>query len=62
MCMHQISMEDDRKPSIEHQRRLNSSIQEVVKKEILKLLNVGIICLISDSAWVSRHIVPKKGG
>jgi len=36
-------MEDDHKLSIEHQRILNPSIQEVVKKEILKLLNVGII-------------------
>jgi len=56
-------MEDDHKPSIEHQRRLNPSMQEVVKKEILKLLKAGIIYSISGSAWVSLvHVVPKKGG
>src|SRR5438045_8696151 len=38
-------------------------MQEVVKKEILKLLETGIIYPISDSKWVSPiHIVPKKGG
>jgi len=26
LCMHQILMEDDHKPSIEHQRRLNPSM------------------------------------
>ena len=56
-------MEDDHKPSIERQRRLNPSMQEVVKKEILKLLKAGIIYPISDSAWVSSvHDVHKKGG
>jgi len=63
LCMHRILMEDDHKPSIEHQRRLNPSMQEVVKNEILKLLKAGIIYPILDSAWVSSvHIVPKKGG
>jgi len=38
-------------------------MQEVVKKEIIKLLDAGIIYPISDSAWVSPiHCVPKKGG
>jgi len=38
-------------------------MQEVVKKEILKLLKVGIVYPISDIAWVSPvHVVPKKGG
>jgi len=56
-------MEDDHKPSIEHQRRLKPSIQEVVKKEILKLLKAGIIYAISDSAWVSpAYVVLKKRG
>jgi len=61
LYMHRILMEDDHKLSIEHQRRLNPSIQEVVKKEILKLLKASIIYPISDSAWVSPvHIVPNK--
>jgi len=56
-------MGDYHKPSIEHQRSLNPSMQEVVKKEILKLLKVGIIYPISDCGWVSPiHVVPKKGG
>ena len=61
--MHRILMEDDHKPSIEHERRLNPNMQEVVKKEILKLLKAGIIYPISDSKSVSPvHVVPKKGG
>ncbi|GJY37853.1 reverse transcriptase domain-containing protein [Tanacetum coccineum] len=38
-------------------------MQEVVKKEIVKLLDTGIIYPIADSSWVSPiHCVPKKGG
>ncbi|GKA92174.1 reverse transcriptase domain-containing protein [Tanacetum coccineum] len=38
-------------------------MQEVVKKEIVKLLDTSIIYLIADSPWVSPiHCVPKKGG
>nr|GEV53566.1 reverse transcriptase domain-containing protein [Tanacetum cinerariifolium] len=38
-------------------------MQEVVKKEIVKLLDTGIICPNADSPWVSPiHCVPKKGG
>ena len=50
-------------PSIEHQRRLNTTMQEVVKKEIIKWLDVGVIYPIADSSWVcSVECVPKKGG
>ena len=63
VCMHRILMKDYHKPSIEHQRRLNPNMQEVVKKIILKLLKAGIIYPTSDSAWVSPvHFVSKKGG
>jgi len=56
-------MENDHKPSIKDQRRLNPSMQDVIKKEILKLLKAGIIYPISDSTWVSPvHVVPKKEG
>ena len=56
-------MEDNHKPTIEHQRRLNPNMKDVVKKEIIKLLDVGIIFPILDSQWVSPvHVVPKKGG
>ena len=38
-------------------------MKEVVKKEIMKLLDAGVIYPISDSNWVSPiHVVPKKGG
>ena len=63
ICMHKILLEDNAKTSIEHQRRLNSVMKEVVRKEVLKWLNAGFIYAISDSSWVSPvHVVPKKGG
>ncbi|CAM8914240.1 unnamed protein product [Rhodiola kirilowii] len=63
LCMHRIHLEDDAKPSREHARRLNPNLSDVVKKEILKLLDAGIIYPIADSEWVSPiHVVPKKGG
>ena len=38
-------------------------MKEVVRTEILKLLEAGIIYPIADSRWVSHvHCVPKKGG
>ncbi|KAL2892377.1 Retrovirus-related Pol polyprotein from transposon 17.6 [Bienertia sinuspersici] len=63
LCMHRILLEEDTKPSRERQRKLNPSMMEVVKKEVLKLLAAGIIYPISDSKWVSPvQVVPKKGG
>ncbi|XP_070032841.1 uncharacterized protein [Nicotiana tomentosiformis] len=62
-CMHKINLEEDSKPSIEHQRRLNESMQEVVKKEIIKWLDVGVVYPVSDGSWTSPvQCVPKKGG
>ena len=62
ICMHKILMEENAKTSIEHQRRLNLVMKEVVKKEVLKWLNVGFIYAILDNPWVSPiHVVPKKG-
>ena len=56
-------MLEEKKPVIQKQRRLNPHMQEVVKKEIVKLLDTGIIYPIADSPWVSPiHCVPKKGG
>ncbi|KAI3463869.1 hypothetical protein Pfo_020532 [Paulownia fortunei] len=61
IVMHKILMEESYKPSIEHQRRLNPTMKEVVRNEVLKWLNAGIIYAISDSSWVSPvHVVPKK--
>jgi hypothetical protein len=56
-------MEQDHIPIQEHQRILNNAMREVVKKEVLKLLKVGVIYPIFDSEWVSPvQVVPKKGG
>ncbi|GKA04674.1 reverse transcriptase domain-containing protein [Tanacetum coccineum] len=62
-CKHKIQLLDDKKPVVQKQRRLNTNMQEVVKKEIVKILDTGIIYPIADSPWVSHiHYVPKKGG
>ena len=56
-------MEDSYKPTRQQQRRINPPMLEVVKKEIIKLLDAGIIYPISDSTWVSPvQVAPKKGG
>lgn len=48
---------------VQPQRRLNPIMKEVVRKEVIKLLDAGLIYPISDSSWVSPvHVVPKKGG
>nr|GFB20359.1 reverse transcriptase domain-containing protein [Tanacetum cinerariifolium] len=60
---HKILMEEDYKPAIQNQRRVNPKIHDVIKKEVEKLLDAGLIYPISDSPWVSPvHCVPKKGG
>nr|GFA58221.1 reverse transcriptase domain-containing protein [Tanacetum cinerariifolium] len=58
-----ILMEEDYKPSVQNQRRVNPKIHDVIKKEVEKLLDIGLIYPISDSPWVSPvHCVCKKGG
>ncbi|GJW56199.1 reverse transcriptase domain-containing protein [Tanacetum coccineum] len=43
--------------------RVNPKIHDVIKKEVEKLLEAGLIYPISDSPWVSPvHSVPKNGG
>nr|GFC82919.1 reverse transcriptase domain-containing protein [Tanacetum cinerariifolium] len=60
-CTHKILMEENYKPAIQHQRRVNPKIHDVIKKEVEKLLDAGLIYPISDSPWVSPvHCVPKK--
>ncbi|CAN6677811.1 unnamed protein product [Malus baccata var. baccata] len=62
-CMHRIFLEEGAKPTREAQRRLNPPMMEVMKKEIIKLLDCGVIYPISDSRWVSPvQVVPKKSG
>ncbi|RVW76984.1 Transposon Ty3-I Gag-Pol polyprotein [Vitis vinifera] len=63
VCTHHIYMEEEAKPIRQPQRRLNPHLQEVVRTEVLKLLQAGIIYPISDSPWVSpTQVVPKKSG
>ncbi|GJS25724.1 hypothetical protein Tco_0486344 [Tanacetum coccineum] len=62
-CTHKILMEEDYEPTVQHQRRVNPKIHDVIKKEVEKILDAGLIYPISDSPWVSPvHCVPKKGG
>nr|GEX69355.1 reverse transcriptase domain-containing protein [Tanacetum cinerariifolium] len=62
-CTHKILIEEDFKLAVQHQRRVNPKIHEVIKKEVVKLFDAGLIYPISDSPWVCPvHCVPKKGG
>ncbi|GJW07099.1 reverse transcriptase domain-containing protein [Tanacetum coccineum] len=47
-CSHKILMEDDYEPAVQHQRRVNPKIYDVIKKEVEKLLDAGLIYPISD--------------
>ena len=61
ICTHRIHLEEDAKPSRQPHRRLNPIMKEVVKKEVLKLLDVGVIYPIAERKWVSpTQVVPKK--
>jgi hypothetical protein len=63
LCTHPIPIDPTKTPSKEPQRRLNNTMREVVKKEVLKLLHAGIIYPVPHSEWVSPvQVVPKKGG
>nr|GEU93030.1 DNA-directed DNA polymerase [Tanacetum cinerariifolium] len=54
---------EDYKPAVQSQRRVNPKIHDVIKKEVIKLLDACMIYPISDSPWVSPiHCVLKKGG
>nr|GEX55563.1 reverse transcriptase domain-containing protein [Tanacetum cinerariifolium] len=62
-CTHKILMEEDFEPAVQHQSRVNPKIHDVIKQEVIKLLEAGLIYPISDSPWVTPvHCVPKKGG
>nr|GFB47851.1 reverse transcriptase domain-containing protein [Tanacetum cinerariifolium] len=62
-CSHKILLEEEHSPKVQSHRRVNPKIHDVIKKEVKKLLDAGLIYPISDSPWVSPiHCVPKKGG
>ena len=63
ICTHHIYLEEESKAVRQPQRRLNPHLQELVRVEVVKLLQAGIIYPISDSTWVSpTQVVPKKSG
>ncbi|GJZ09345.1 reverse transcriptase domain-containing protein [Tanacetum coccineum] len=57
-CTHKILMEENAKPVVQHQRRVNPKIHEVIKQEVIKLLDAGLIYPISDSPWMLTKIAP----
>nr|GEY21011.1 reverse transcriptase domain-containing protein [Tanacetum cinerariifolium] len=48
---HKILMEEDFEPTVQHQRRVNLKIHDVIKQEVIKILDAGLIYPISDSPW-----------
>nr|GEY17901.1 DNA-directed DNA polymerase [Tanacetum cinerariifolium] len=50
-CTHKILIEEDFELAVQHQRRVNTKIHDVIKNEVLKLLDAGLIYPISDSHW-----------
>nr|GEV53266.1 reverse transcriptase domain-containing protein [Tanacetum cinerariifolium] len=50
-CSHKILLEEDYEPTVQSQRRVNPKIHDVIKKEVEKLLDAGLIYPISDSPW-----------
>nr|GEZ24325.1 reverse transcriptase domain-containing protein [Tanacetum cinerariifolium] len=48
---HKILLEEDYSPKMQSQRRVNPKIYDVIKKEVKKLLDAGLIYPISDSPW-----------
>ncbi|PIN22510.1 DNA-directed DNA polymerase [Handroanthus impetiginosus] len=65
-CMHKVLLEDDQKPSVESQSSLNPIMKKVVKKEIIKWLDAGIIYPISDNTnlilnWAKCHFMVQEG-
>ena len=62
-CVHRILLEEGAKPTREGQRRLHPPMMKIVKEEVIKLLDCGVIYPISDSQWISPvQVVPKKSG
>jgi hypothetical protein len=63
ICTYRIYLEENAKLSREMQRSLNPNMKEVVRNEVIKLLDNEIIYPISDSKWKSpTQVVPKKSG
>nr|GEZ97662.1 reverse transcriptase domain-containing protein [Tanacetum cinerariifolium] len=50
-CSHKILPEEDFSPKVQSKRRVNPKIHDVIKKEVEKLLDAGLIYPIFDSPW-----------
>ncbi|GKE69908.1 hypothetical protein Tco_1527980, partial [Tanacetum coccineum] len=70
LCTHKILMEEDYKPKVQHQIRVNPKIHDVIKKEVEKLLDAGLIYPITaidpchfmvKEGIVLNHKISKKG-
>jgi hypothetical protein len=60
---HPSNIRGGAKPVVDFQIRLKPTMKEVVRKEVIRLLDAGIIYPVVESEWVSPvHYVPKKGG
>ncbi|KAA3470736.1 RNA-directed DNA polymerase-like protein [Gossypium australe] len=62
ICMHKILFEDCYGKSIEQQRKLNLIMEEVVKQEIIKWLDDGIIYPIFDISNDNNELVLSRDG
>nr|GEX67445.1 reverse transcriptase domain-containing protein [Tanacetum cinerariifolium] len=51
--MKALSIGEDFEPAVQHQRRVNPKMHDVIKQEVIKLLEARLIYPISDSPWVS---------
>ncbi|GJY66070.1 hypothetical protein Tco_0468308 [Tanacetum coccineum] len=61
-CTYKILMEEDYEPTVQHQRRVNPKIHDVIKKEVEKLLDAGLIYPISDSPGIAGALCTEMGG
>nr|GEZ26362.1 DNA-directed DNA polymerase [Tanacetum cinerariifolium] len=55
-CSHKILLEEDFSPKVQSQIRVNPKIHDVIKKEVEKLLDAGLIYPISDSPWMLERL------
>jgi hypothetical protein len=63
LCTHKINLEEDAKPVVDYQHLLHPKMKEVIRKEVIQIIEVSIIYPIAGSKWVSPvHRVPGKDG
>ncbi|GJW96502.1 reverse transcriptase domain-containing protein [Tanacetum coccineum] len=59
-CSHKILLEDDYQPSVQHQRRVNPKIHDVIQKESRKTSDAGDLSNLGIHGFFQSHCVPKK--